>query len=459
MSFKSHQTGPGDAQSHVDAQFSDMKRSGRWREATMLLALGILVSVAFLNCPGTSDRIFWLIYMDAPRHAGLIPSYVDAVRVGASGHFTDYPPLGLLFLGLLGKIADLLQLNDFFVLKVSLALVTLLCATIASFWRGRWQPGLGIAMFLVIAIDSLLLVYIDVYFAVVFLLAFFLLERGYPAWGFAVFVAAFFIKWQPIVLAPFLLLYILPRPFNVVQLRRFIPAIAVVAIIYLVFGDAPLFAFRRGVTDTHFSGSALNLDWLITGAMRMHAGGLHDGVVRTVMFGNYPLLDSGIYSFLSRFSTAMRYITYAITLMYFYFSNRTVEELLRASIVAFMCYFIFGFGVHENHAFLPALLAPIWAVTNRARYLEAVLLAVMFNLNLLMFFGIAGNGLGFSRVVGVDVTILLSAFNIVIFGMLWLPIAANVLFNLNAMLRTGISIVQRAAEARAVAKTSHTSGE
>ena len=110
-----------------------------------------------------------------------------------------------------------------------------------------------------------------------------------------------------------------------------------------------------------------------------------------------------------------------------------------------MCYFIFGFGVHENHAFLPALLGPIWAATNRARYLEAILLTVMFNMNLLMYFGILGNGLGFSRVVGVDMTLPLSAFNVVIFGVLWLPIGANVLSNLRALWRAGMVRFQGAA--------------
>jgi hypothetical protein len=413
--------------SPIGFRFRKAISSERCRAATLLLLLGLLVCIAFFNSPGTADVRYWMLAMDMPRHHPLFASYPLAAN--------DYPPLSIVFLGCLGRMADIFQLNDFFVLKLSLTFFTLVCAGIMASWQGHWQPILGVAAFFVLVLDSVLLVYIDVYFAAFLLVSFFLLERGHLGAGAAFFALSVFVKWQPIVVAPFVVLYLLPKPFNPSHLRRLVPAIIVVLVVYLIFGNATVYTFYKGITDTIFS-HAFNLNWLITAFIRTQANDLHGGNVEFISFGEYPLLDMSIYPYLSHISTTMRYVTYAVTICYFYYSKRTFQELVQASIVAFMCYFIFGSLVHENHALLPSILGLCWAAMDRSRYLEATLLAVIFNMNMLIFYGISGKWLGFSRVVGWDVTIFLSAFNIVVFAILWLPIAATVASNLLAILKT-----------------------
>ena len=46
------------------------------------------------------------------------------------------------------------------------------------------------------------------------------------------------------------------------------------------------------------------------------------------------------------------------------------------------------------------------------------MLAMMFNCNILIFYGFNGSGLGFSRIVGWDVTLYLAAFNLILFSVL-----------------------------------------
>ena len=93
----------------------------------------------------------------------------------------------------------------------------------------------------------------------------------------------------------------------------------------------------------------------------------------------------------------LRYICYAVSLYYFYLSDRTLEDLVRASIVCFMTYFTFGYGVHENHACVVAVLGVCWLAMDGTRLVEAVVLSVLFNMNLLLFYGLSGSGLNFSR--------------------------------------------------------------
>jgi uncharacterized membrane protein len=408
----------------------DGNSAERCREAGLLLLLGLLIGIAFLNSPGTSDRGRWLLYMGLAHERGITETYhiaaIDGVGDQPTDRQTDYPPLGIVALWLLARFAHPLGLSDFDALKLSLVLFTLGCAGMVAVWQGKWRPHLGIAAFLVLALGALLQAYIDVYFAFVLLVAFYCLERGRLATGTMLFALACLIKWQPIILAPLVLLYVIPRSPRPLHLARLVPAAFVVLATYLVFGNDVVVAFITGTADARLSGLALNFNWILTGLAERHQPGYENGLVRTLWFGRTPLLESGLYLNLALLSTALRYLCFAVSVVYFYFSQRTFAEFLRAAIVCFMAYFTFGGGVHENHAFLPALLGLCWLAMDRTRTLEAALLAVMFNLNLFLFYGANGVGAPFSTVVaGWDMTIFLAAFNVVVFAILWLPLAVS----------------------------------
>jgi hypothetical protein len=66
-------------------------------------------------------------------------------------------------------------------------------------------------------------------------------------------------------------------------------------------------------------------------------------------------------------------------------------------------------GVHENHWFVPSFLAIALLQYGRQWLKVAVAVGVIANLNLLLFYGISGHGLDFTRVVGIDVTVPLAA--------------------------------------------------
>src|SRR5205085_880961 len=109
--------------------------------------------------------------------------------------------------------------------------------------------------------------------------------------------------------------------------------------------------------------------------------------------------------------------SYAVVLIAFFQRPKTYERLIRYSMLGYMCYFIFNTGVHENHLFIVVCLAWILVFLNSAYWLESINLSLAANINTIIFYGVFGTGLGFSRVVaGLDITVLFAIANIFLFG-------------------------------------------
>lgn len=409
-------------------------RFSSWWKYAALLALGVLVGIAFLNSLGTEDRGRWIIYIDLARHYGIFGTYPVAVLQGVGGAKATYPPLALILLALLAYPADFFHQRDFLVLKESLTPFTLGCAWVMAMWQEDRRIVLGVAMFLVLALNALMLAYIDVYFVFFLLLSYYFLSRGQLGRASTLFVVSVLVKWQPIILAPLIVLFLIPRVGEPRNLVRFLPAVSL-AVVALLFYGGPMFqAFTNGITEPAVSAKALNFNWLITALAEQHwpdylvSGGTLLRTLHPQQFAREAQTPQAIVAWhLLGVSTALRYVTYAVSILYFYISKRTLADLLRASVVSFFAYFTFGMAVHENHVCVAAVLALCWVAVDRSRWFEAIVLGVMFNVNLLIFYGISGDGPGFSRLVfGQDATIYLAVFNVLLFLALWFPLATGV---------------------------------
>ncbi len=400
-----------------------------WRQIAVIVIVILSVEIAFLNTPGVGDRNRWLLYMDLARTHGIRSLYSTVVNLGVGNgspalnlfkgdHFrslhavmggvqTDYPPLGIMILGAASKIADRLSLTDFITVKLLISAFMLACAGIAAVWRGRWHPVFGLAVFMALVPNGLMLSYIDPFFLFFFLLALFLFDRGSRAWGVAAYAVACLVKWQPIILGPFVVLFVLPRKFKVLDCLPLLSGIAVVLIAYAIFGNDMIRAFLRGTGEDHLSSLGLNLNWLYTAYVEFKTHTLRDGALVDSLLGisHHPLVKYG--------SRSLAYLVYAAALFKFYRSNRTTLAFVEASIIAFLGYGMFYTNVHENHLLLVAIMALFWAFLDRARLLDAVMLTLMLNLNMYIFFGADGNGFDFSRTLGVDVTIYMALLNVV----------------------------------------------
>jgi hypothetical protein len=86
--------------------------------------------------------------------------------------------------------------------------------------------------------------------------------------------------------------------------------------------------------------------------------------------------------------------------------------------MGYLAYATFNTNVHENHWFFAALLAFVLYALDRAHLNLLIVINVIANLNLYLFYGASGAAPAFGRVVFVDVALAASVFNVLYFLLL-----------------------------------------
>ena len=222
-------------------------------------------------------------------------------------------------------------------------------------------------------------------------------------------------KWHPLILAPFLVVYALklrPRALR----EALVPAGAILLGVICVFGSFLVFGSLGNAVDRpYLSANALNFPWVMTHALRAASpesfGGLAGGAAGYIETRSWriALLPRALFA-----------AAYAAALAAAWRKAASFEGLIEGSLVGCWAYFIFNFGVHENHLFVVMLLAVArLGLDMRGMPLTAFLL-LMGNVNLFLFYGVSGSGLGFSRVLaGVDGALALSIVNTAVFLAVW----------------------------------------
>ncbi len=371
------------------------------------LAIGALTAAA-LTTPGTPDVGLWLQWADNAARLGLRDGYV------ANG--ADYPPLSALALAALARAADSLGIERFTALKVMLLLCLLVTALMVWAWSRR--PWLALATLAALALNSVALGYLDILLAPPLLLGLWALAQRRWALFSLGFALAVLVKWQPLIIAPFVGWYCLTawrRPPRGLPSRLAAPvwdtALLVTPPLALgalgVWGGwgAPIVAsLGQAIAHPYLSGNALNLNWLATHALRALApdtfGGLEGGLARYILTDN-PLLLA--------WSKPLFIAAYGLLLWRFTRAPQSLATLLRFALAGFLAYFTFNTGVHENHLFIPVLLGLALAATGRSPAPFAAC-AIALNINMALFYGLAGAGLPFSRAVnGLDLALPLAA--------------------------------------------------
>jgi hypothetical protein len=269
--------------------------------------------------------------------------------------------------------------------------------------------------------------YLDIYFAPTLLLALWALKAKKLVAFTVLFSIACLTKWQPLVIAPFLLFHVLEvntvRDLKRVDYRRFSiqvmgPCLAIIALVLIVYGGAPILALKLALVNEHnpyLSGNALNFSWVLTHFLHVFSpetfGGLVDGRANHIKTD-----DLGV-TLLPKILFA---VSYATVLFAFLRRKNTFENVIRYAFVGFLAYFTFNTGVHENHLFAACLLAAVAFLNDRNQGMTFVTWSIVANVNIFLFYGLDGRGLPFERVVGFDSALMLALVNVGLFVELWL---------------------------------------
>jgi hypothetical protein len=217
------------------------------------------------------------------------------------------------------------------------------------------------------------------------------------------FVTSCLIKWQPLILAPFLLVFVVQAYTSGAWSTRaksllrtvVLPALLVLVPVFLLFGPPMLAALGVALTRVpHSGGYALNLNWIV-----IHTLGQVTSVTGPIGKGLFAVF-------------------FGLTLAAFARSKKTLENLWLLTLVGYVTYFTLSTGAHENHLFFAAVLALLLYSANQ-QYLYTMLFAVISaNVNLFLFGGISGVQ-PIPRSVGIDLSLALAAVNVLWFFVLW----------------------------------------
>jgi hypothetical protein len=371
-------------------------------EIVVLYAFVFLCAVAFMNAPGTEDVGAWREHMDTFSRAGLVQGYVQIND--------DIPPLGASLLWLMSLIAGLAGLPAIAVLKVALGLFTV--TSVKIFYDWTRSPIFCLGLFSAV-IFNVGLGYLDVLYLPFLLWSLRDLQAARYRRGAVLYCLAGLIKWQPFIAGPFFFLQLVLPGWRF-GFRNVLPALLVGIVVAAGFGFVELAnALLIAMEQNFISGQALNLMWLVTAFLQYTGIGgssLQEGLV------HWQLDLSGEIGLASK----LLFLGFYGALIWRYVvSDRSFATTLLFATAAFSVYFAFGFSVHENHLFVACALGlALGYLIPEMRFLAALLIG-MSAMNLLLFYGLSGAGLGFSRVYGLDISVLFAILMIAVCLRYW----------------------------------------
>jgi hypothetical protein len=233
-------------------------------------------------------------------------------------------------------------------------------------------------------------------------------------------------KWQPMIVLPVLFLYVLLGSDQILHglslfkrcLQAFVPFFAYWIMILWIFGPTNVNAARsQALSQTYYSGNALNLPWIIGSILDIKKYGLRP-------FPVFALTD--IPPQLQLATQFLFYFSIVMALVIFLKSNRDFRAALSASILVSLNYFFLSMSVHENHLFLAISLGFVALAFGLISLETQIILLLMFNFNLVFFYGVSGTGIARSQLFRIDISIILAVLYIFLYLIVSLEIVQRV---------------------------------
>jgi hypothetical protein len=371
-----------------------------------LITLGII----FLYTQGAEDVKEWVKWGGNIDKYGLIDAY--------SQDKADYPPLILVDLYSSVIISKLFGFEILKSIKISIFLFLLVTSLV--FWFYTRSFIYAVALYLSLFLNSVMLGYLDIYFAPTLILSLWALEKQRKAIFLVLFIITFLIKWQTLIISPFILVYILNiKPvkiwkeidFNNLFLQVILPAVSVLVCVSLIFGFNEIKnAFIIASSHHYVSGLALNLNWIITFILHIIDPKEFHGLLNKTWQMVIKTEQVKI-TLLPRLIFTIFYFT---ILYKFFKAEKNFENLLVYSIFGYLAYFMFNIGVHENHLILGVILSLLLLRSNKVHLQLAVVIILICNINMFLFCGFDGSGPIFNRGLW-TISVTLSFLNLLLF--------------------------------------------
>ena len=384
--------------------------------AGLLLAVAMVLTLLLVRSAGTEDVEAFLAWAKLAQQHGLVNGYrvmVDRWPETYLGHHWElrggeYPPLGFAWFYLVVTLADIIGVSHLLMFKAAI-LVFSFASTLTVWLFSRSLP-LAAAFQGATMLIATGLGYTDVVTAPFLIGALWAVREDRPVLGYVLFIIGVLIKWQLLLITPFLLLHVLQLTDwrsvgRALTQPRFWQLTGVTAGAILgigaIFGDSPLVAFLYALRHPFLSGNALNLPWIATLFVRiLHSPSFSLSDELTYVELSMPML----LPFKLVFFGLLAWI-----LQQFLRVERSFANSLLFSVLGVVTYGVWNSAVHENHwfvALVPAFLL-VGTVRDEATRWVCLVVAVMLNVNLFVFYGITGEEV-ISRSVGIDLSVVLA---------------------------------------------------
>lgn len=367
-----------------------MKQAGM--AGYLLVALSLFFTLAFFHAHGSDDvDRFWLNWI------GILSSH-HSFAAGFEAIWADYPPFSIGILYLIKELAAASGADVFVLLKYSVLLPLL----VTSFLIYRFSRDLltTLVMHLVLLVSSVMLAYLDIYYAPFLLLCLMALQQGKAWQATAWFAVCCCLKYQPLIIAPFFAVAIWQHYragedalLNTVKTLAF-PAVFVLLAMFALVGMPLFVSMENALFHNRYSFQALNGYWVFEQGLIVAQGATKQT------------------TYLTRVAFAVFY--FSLLLVYIKRGKSFMDFLLYA-LGGYYSYFSLVSGVHENHLFIAGMLASVIYIVEPRLRVMAVFVLMMTTVNLLAFNGIDGRGLSHPPVFWFDMTIGIATVNAVFY--------------------------------------------
>ena len=365
-----------------------MSISSRYAGRILVLLLAISCAILYLYSPGTGDMLTQKAWLDGANTLGVKSFYLTWI---------DYPP------GTISSfyLADLIfPGNSFGAIKLLILFSLFASSALIGLWKKNIDAA-TVTIFIFIP-GSVALGYIDIVFAPYLIISLWALSRRRAAIFGLFFAISCFIKWQPMILLPFALIFLLGNEQTLTiskRIQQVLTAIFSIVVVIIVFGltftfDAINQSFSRAFNLPYFTGNALNFNWILTWLNNGAFGRMRWSYIEDVA------------SWMPTLSKSIMWILLALVFAGFVLSARSFKLFLASSMAAYYVYSAWNINVHENHMFIPALLAVLLLFSNSTLKYESILVIALYEINMMGLYGLTGEqSIGLRMIGNFDLTL------------------------------------------------------
>lgn len=247
------------------------------------------------------------------------------------------------------------------------------------------------------------LAYTDIVTFPFFILSMLAIVRKKYIWSGVLFSLSFLIKWQSVIILPIILAYVISGDLKrrVSSLIEFCVGMIMSVLMFIpvthnIFAGM-LLSLRNSLL--HTTNYALNVQWVIQN-IPISGLALHVNESPSIM---RIVLQLGVF--------ILGYLLVVKKVLHTGYGKNREEQFFHALLLGLGMYYLFSFGVHENHFILGTIIALLLYVRYPTKVNRVVLLMVdgINTLNMVVFYGFTGSPIFHAHVLGFDASVVIAS--------------------------------------------------